>query len=215
MGGRYGNGQRFPREEAGRILGGVVKELLPYSNRVTVCGSYRRGKPDCGDGDIVVLIRETGRWVEAMEALGEEPMTKSGSVRKGIITVRDGFQVDINRAKDECEMGAMMLFATGSGEFNQATRTIAKRKGWKLNRYGLWDRDTDELVACDEEEILEALGLGWIPPVDRTGWEVVHSKKSKAKRYLGAEEERAARRAAMSREELAETAARNMEELFG
>lgn len=40
-------------------------------------------------------------------------------------------------------------------------------------------------------------------------------RKSKTRRYLESEADRAAKRAEMSREELAEAAARDMEELFG
>jgi len=178
MGGKYGNGERISRDDAGEILLDVCVEIFKLTERIVVCGSYRRMKDTCGDGDIVVLVPSDSVWTEIMETLAFHPLTRAGQLRKGVFIVRDGFQIDIARVKDECEMGAMLLFATGSGEFNQATRTLAKRKGYKLNRYGLWNRETDELAACGEAEILEALGLGWIPPVERTGWAVLRKKEA-------------------------------------
>ena len=177
MGGKYGNGDRISRDEAWDILMDVAAKIIDDTERLVFCGSYRRQKETCGDGDIVVLVPDDSVWSEIVVALGCEPLTTAGKLRKGVTIVREGFQIDVNRVTDECQMGAMMLFATGSGDFNKATRTVAKRKGWKLNRYGLWDRETDELVACHEEEILEALGLGWIPPMNRTGWEAIRKKE--------------------------------------
>jgi len=177
MGGKYGNGDRISRDEAGEILMDVADEIIDDTEALAFCGSYRRMKETCGDGDIVVLVPSDSVWSEIVKTLGCDPLTTGGKLRKGVTIVRQGFQIDVARVKSECEMGAMMLFATGSGEFNQATRTVAKRKGYKLNRYGLWNRETDELVACGEREILEALGLGWIPPMKRTGWEVIRKKE--------------------------------------
>lgn len=176
MGGKYGNSKRISRNEAYEILLSVAAEIKG-TDRLYFCGSYRRQKATCGDGDVVVLVPSDSVWTEIMVALGCDPLTTAGKLRKGVTIVREGFQIDIARVVDECQMGAMKLFATGSGEFNQATRTIAKRKGFKLNRYGLWHRETDELVACGEEEILETLRLGWIPPVERIGWEAIRKKE--------------------------------------
>lgn len=77
--------------------------------------------------------------------------------------------------------------------------------------YLTWTKDpqADEShpsrVGCTGQATPGALGTTW----------VAVPKKSKTKRYLEAESERAAKRAEMSREELAETAALNVEELFG
>ena len=42
-------------------------------------------------------------------------------------------------------------------------RDRAKRQGWKLNEYGLFDGDK-VLASRTEEEIYAKLGLPWIPP---------------------------------------------------
>ena len=66
-------------------------------------------------------------------------------------------------------MGAMILFATGSGDFNIRMRSIAKHKGWKLNRYGLYDRITEEVIleSPNEKDFFDKIGAGWIEPKNR------------------------------------------------
>ena len=56
-----------------------------------------------------------------------------------------------------------LLYFTGSKEHNVRLRGIAKKKGWKLNEYGLFEGE--KLIPCrDEAEIFRALGLSYIPP---------------------------------------------------
>lgn len=59
--------------------------------------------------------------------------------------------------------GAMQLFSTGSPSFNVRCRLIAKRNGWALNQYGIWQGNTKSgVMVCDctnELSILLKLGL--------------------------------------------------------
>jgi DNA polymerase/3'-5' exonuclease PolX len=55
------------------------------------------------------------------------------------------------------------MHSTGSGEFNVSIRSIAKKKGYRLNQYGLWKGD--QCVASREErDIFAVLGLQYIQP---------------------------------------------------
>lgn len=51
----------------------------------------------------------------------------------------------------------------GSGKFNIWLRGIAKRKNFLLNQYGLFNRETWELITTKEEEIFQILGIKFIP----------------------------------------------------
>uniref|UniRef100_A0A7V5XH00 DNA polymerase beta thumb domain-containing protein n=1 Tax=Thermodesulfobacterium geofontis TaxID=1295609 RepID=A0A7V5XH00_9BACT len=55
------------------------------------------------------------------------------------------------------------LYLIGSGKFNVWLRGIAKRKNFLLNQYGLFNRDTGELIITKEKEIFEILGVRFIP----------------------------------------------------
>jgi DNA polymerase (family X) len=59
--------------------------------------------------------------------------------------------------------GAALQYFTGSKEHNVRLREMAVRRGWKLNEYGLFDRDT-LLAGADEVGIYQRLGLPLIPP---------------------------------------------------
>ncbi len=75
--------------------------------------------------------------------------------------------------------GAMLLEATGSWKFNVWLRTVAKARGMKLNRYGLWRReessdrpwnengDIKPLFAKTESLIFQGLNMRFIPPEER------------------------------------------------
>jgi DNA polymerase (family 10) len=59
--------------------------------------------------------------------------------------------------------GAALQYFTGSKEHNVALRERAKRRGWKLSEYGLFEGQR-MIAGRTEEEIYEKLGLAWIPP---------------------------------------------------
>ena len=72
--------------------------------------------------------------------------------------------VDIYKAEQEY-FGAMLLFLTGSSKYGIKMRAKAKYKGLKLSQYGLFNRETNELIAGKtEEDIYEAMGLKYKEP---------------------------------------------------
>lgn len=61
---------------------------------------------------------------------------------------------------------------TGPTSYNIRTRALAKRKGWKLNQYGLFDAKTGERVRLSarihtEEGLARFLGVTYRPPQNR------------------------------------------------
>jgi DNA polymerase (family X) len=78
------------------------------------------------------------------------------------VVLRSGLQVDI-RAVPEESYGAALLYFTGSKAHNIALRSIAVRRGWKLNEYGLFSGKR-RIAGSTEEEIYKKLGLAYIPP---------------------------------------------------
>ncbi|HEY3278633.1 MAG TPA: PHP domain-containing protein, partial [Syntrophorhabdaceae bacterium] len=73
-----------------------------------------------------------------------------------------GIEADL-RVVEEKAFPYALLYFTGSKEHNVKLRGVAKKRGWKLNEYGLFEEES--LIACrDEEEVYRALGLSYIPP---------------------------------------------------
>lgn len=61
---------------------------------------------------------------------------------------------------------------TGSKNYNIRTRALAKRKGWLLNQYGLFDRKTGKRLPGTsdfrtEKDITDFLGVTYRGPTDR------------------------------------------------
>jgi DNA polymerase/3'-5' exonuclease PolX len=61
-----------------------------------------------------------------------------------------------------------LLYFTGSYDLNQTMRLKAKKLGYKLNEYGLYDLRTNEMiVVTSEQEIFEKLEMNYVQPNQR------------------------------------------------
>lgn len=139
----------FAEREAENFMAYIKGEFGCDLGRMEICGSVRRRVPEVHDIDILAVNEE----------------------RKGTIVrlaTHSGIPVDIYYTSEE-SWGAFQLFLTGSGEYNIMMRAKAKAKGFKLSQYGLFKRDTNELIASKtEEEIYRALKLDYRDPEDRS-----------------------------------------------
>ena len=167
-------GIRVLESKGGRMLLG---EALPLAeayveylrstqsiDRISVAGSLRRGRDTVGDIDILVGDDRPAAVIDAFAAYPsvEEVLMKGPT--KCSVRLDGGLQVDI-RAVETRSYGAALQYFTGSKEHNVSLRRIGVEMGLKLNEYGLFERDSDRMVASStEEEVYSALGLAYIPP---------------------------------------------------
>ncbi len=136
------------------------------SSQSHVAGSYRRGKSHIRDLDFVTTAT-TDSIINHFSSDGIEVKVHGNAVCRFNIGDDDPFMVDIISTEAEC-FGAALLHATGSKEFNIHLRRRAKRDGYKLNRHGLFERESEiRYVGESEEAVLSALGYTWIPAEDR------------------------------------------------
>ncbi len=150
--------ERMNRAEADEIVRLVTAALNPGT--FTVAGSYRRGRSTIGDIDIVTLEQRRD-VVRRVSGIADEII--DDGTRKTSVRVR-GRRVDIRYATPEV-YGAMLLYLTGSKQFNIHLRSVAIAQGWTLNEYGLEERRTGRLRSFGSEETLfETLGMVYIPP---------------------------------------------------
>jgi DNA polymerase (family 10) len=100
-----------------------------------------------------------------MEAVAAHPLADdvllSGSTKTSI-RMRQGMQVDV-RVVEPDQLGAALVYFTGSKAHNIALRQRAIDRGWLLNEYGLFDGDR-VVAAKTEAEVYAALGTSFIPP---------------------------------------------------
>jgi len=161
--------ERMTRQEAEDLAEKMIKVLTPFVDFIEVCGSYRRGREDPGDLDIVVILNED--WtlpaiVGVLETSGLYTAVNWLGEKKTQIVV-DGIKVDIKVSTPE-GLGAALLYFTGPSGYNIGMRRAAKSRGMKLNEYGIWDRDTNTyLGGATEEEIYEIMDKTFKPPEKR------------------------------------------------
>ncbi len=78
--------------------------------------------------------------------------------------------VDIRLIPKVSEVYGRFYFTSGR-DFNQMVRQQAKKMGYRLNEYGLYDLRTGKVVEglATEAEIMDKIGLGYIPMSKRRG----------------------------------------------
>ena len=133
-------------------------------DKISIAGSLRRMKETIGDLDILASSDSPD---EVMDYFTSYPDVQSvllkGSTKTSVI-LDDGVQADLRVVKSD-SYGAALQYFTGSKEHNVKMRSIAIKKGLKLNEYGLFDKKTDKyVVGKTEKEVYNKLGLPYIEP---------------------------------------------------
>jgi DNA polymerase (family X) len=150
------------------IISELAEELDPYLRqfrgveRVTPAGSLRRGRDTVADLDLLVTGRHLGGLADHFLKFSRIGKVLVKGEDKASAKLANGLQVDVRMLAPE-SYGAALQYFTGSKEHNVALRDRAKRRGWKLSEYGLFEGEK-VLASQTEEEIYAKLGLAWIPP---------------------------------------------------
>jgi len=162
------------RSRQGRFLLGallpVIEGIEAYMAEsdavlaVEVAGSARRRRDTVGDLDVLVSSIQPEEATNRFTTMPPVARVLSKGSTRSTVVMENLLQVDLRVVPPE-SYGAALQYFTGSKDHNVKLRTIAVRAGYKLNEYGLFDRETNEAVAgSDEEGIYKALGMEWMPP---------------------------------------------------
>ena len=132
--------------------------------RLSLAGSLRRRKETIGDLDILASSEKPKIVMDYfVDYENVKRVLLKGSTKTSVI-LNDDLQVDLRVVSDK-SFGAALQYFTGSKEHNVKMRSIAIKNGYKLNEYGLFEKDTEKyIVGKDEEQIYKKLGLSYIPP---------------------------------------------------
>lgn len=188
--------RNIPRKEMDKI-NDLVKKATEKLNHnlqlrghekliVKLCGSYRRKKETSNDIDI--LLTKCGdegsrNYLEEFVKLLKMKLHFNDNKRFIIDDITDdvsrtkymGFskykdkpvrRIDIRLVK-EAHYPFALLYFTGSKEFNQRMRKLAKSKGYKLSEYGLFDKYNKSIKVKTEEGIFDFLGMRYVKPENR------------------------------------------------
>jgi DNA polymerase (family 10) len=155
---------RFRLDTASETAAELTAYLREFKGveQVTPAGSLRRGRETVGDLDLLVTGRNHAGIAEHFARFAGIAQVLAKGEDKVSVKLKNDMQVDV-RLLDRESYGAALQYFTGSKEHNVALRDRAKRRGWKLSEYGLFQGDK-VIARRTEEEIYKKLGLQWIPP---------------------------------------------------
>jgi DNA polymerase (family 10) len=161
--------KRFLRFAAESVASALLAHLRDCSSleQLVVAGSFRRWKETVGDLDLLVTVHNGAEVMARFLAYeGIEEILSHGTSRSSI-RLKNGLQVDL-RVVPKDSFGAALQYFTGSKAHNIQLRTLAVKRGLKINEYGVFQGDK-RLAGEYEEEVYAALGLPWIAPELREG----------------------------------------------
>lgn len=183
--------QRIPRAEMDQhaIL---LMAAKPAALEGVLVGSYRRGRPDSGDIDM--LLRTASATVDAPAALQQfvHTLKAQGYIQEvlahgdhkcmAICALPSSGTTGSSSARrldllitPPTEFPFAVFYFTGSDTFNVAVRNHALSRGYTLNEHALTQLSSGKQVSGvrTEQELFKLLKLRWVEPVDRTGPEAV------------------------------------------
>lgn len=138
------------------------KEII----KIEYGGSLRRWQETIGDIDILVTVKnaEKSHAIVAKYFTSYKEVLKivaEGETRSSVI-LQSGVNVDL-RVLDDKSFGAAWHYFTGSKEHNVRIRDMAKKRGMKVNEYGVF-KGKKMLAGKTETEVFKILNLPFIPP---------------------------------------------------
>ena len=165
-------GIEFAKKSSGRfILGFTLPLIRDIENRLRACpavkkavaaGSVRRMKETIGDVDFLVVSDDPSEVADFFVSMPEVVQILEKGSTKSAVKLSTGMNADIRILPEE-SFGAALQYFTGNKPHNIVLRTIALDKDWKLNEYGIFQKNK-QIAGRTEEEVYEKLGLRWIPP---------------------------------------------------
>ncbi|HZD59465.1 MAG TPA: DNA polymerase/3'-5' exonuclease PolX [Anaerolineae bacterium] len=147
-----------------------IVELIrqqPFVEWANTAGSLRRMKETVGDIDLLSSSSKPSKVMDFFTSIPQVAYVLAKGETKSSIIAKNGLQLDLRVVSPE-QYGAALQYFTGSKPHNIHLRDIAKKRGLKINEYGVFDVATDErLAGRTEEEVYAILGMETPPPTIR------------------------------------------------
>lgn len=158
-GGRLLLGDALP--EAERIVALLIKSGLV--ERAVVAGSTRRMRETVGDLDVLATSKQAEKVMDLFASIDQVDRVIVKGPTKTTVWLKLGVSCDL-RVIEPDSFGAALQYFTGSKAHNIQVRTIAVKKGYRLNEYGLFDRSGKLMSSKTEEDVYAKLGMQYVPP---------------------------------------------------
>jgi len=160
--GRYD--KRMLLSTARSLASRLVKELKdrPEVEKITYAGSARRGVETVGDIDLVGSSRDREATMQAFAKLPSVAKVIVKGESSTRVVLANGVECDLKLVRPG-DFGMLLHHFTGSKAHNIHLRTIAERRGLKINEYGVFKGEEEIPTGDDENAIYEVLGMPPIP----------------------------------------------------
>jgi len=156
--------KKIPRAEMDEHFK-FIQDLVPTAK---IAGSYRRGL--LYSSDIDIIVRESlPSVIKRLTDAGyiKEIISFGNKKFSGVVILKKIHRhLDIIFTTPRSYPFAMLYF-TGSKKYNIIMRLKAKRNGWKLNEYGLWNGFVSVGNIKTERDIFKTLKTAYVAPEDR------------------------------------------------
>jgi len=136
-------------------------------DKIEIAGSIRRHNEIVKDIDILVVAKKAKSVHQALVDYANTFNVVAHGETKSSITLVSGINCDL-RTVTKKEFPHALYYFTGSKEHNVQMRGLAKKRGYKINEYGLF-KGTKSVPCSDEQAIFRKLGFDYIPPELREG----------------------------------------------
>lgn len=162
------------RPEARALADKLIALLKPHIVRGNIAGSFRRGKAELSDLDIVVIPQMENIKDMFDNVIGSQPIQgfistinswekiigePTGKYCKRII---DGHKVEIAITTPK-NFGCLLVIRTGDADFTHKLMIIARQRGFEQRDGYLYKGD--KLIPCyEEKDYFAALGIPYIEP---------------------------------------------------
>jgi deoxyribonuclease-4 len=151
---------------------------------IEIAGSYPAGKLESKDLDILIFtekykLDKNGKPtlipkkiindIISLFSSEELKIYQIGNTKLLAIIIFNGIarHIDIRLLPAESSVAGRLYFTSGR-DFNVMIRQFAASKGYLLNEYGLFKRDTKKIIKINnEEELFAKIGLPYIPLYER------------------------------------------------
>jgi len=139
----------------------IVKSLKPYCKKIQVVGSIRRKEKNPVDVDITLIPKNNKSKKKIENNLRNKGRFVQGGEKRATFRIK-GVKIELYYTTED-SWGATLLAYSSRFGAGIGLRIVARKKGFKLNQYGLF-RGNKKVAGKTEEEIYHALGREWKAP---------------------------------------------------